>query len=214
MSFIGTYELDLKHPEANPFTLVVKTPNVRVRDETMTVIDIKDGVHDLEDFINKRYKAKITNEGRSITFMRPAISKYMNKSNPKDPSRIRDSHSTQIAAIQNDQKRKNEEITVFLPDGMKCNNKHFNGDSPKIGDKLKLNLYADKKKVKHNGKKVKLHYFSITMRVVITGTEKEASVHSSDDSYDDIKAEMEGLSLSDDSSASIHGADNDGDQFY
>jgi hypothetical protein len=134
-----SYQLHIEKFWKNPNGMLAIKGNEVVEDNTvMDKLTIMKPIYDMDDFDNKLYKARLTDEGDGLIVTEPTIPGYLWK-NPAEIQALVDldnddgvCQKTELTykTIRMDMKKnrdyKTHEVTYFFPKGTTCNNEHFN----------------------------------------------------------------------------------------
>ena len=125
--------LNLLRPEDNNGLLVLRGVDITTGNQVVDAITIYKPLEDIQDFREKRIKAALFEDGSGIKVCWPSIPAFffdVERMHAVDGTHVCEptmrSHRVAVTAVSSDQNRRVRQIFIHFPDGITCNNNHFN----------------------------------------------------------------------------------------
>lgn len=193
---LGSREMDFdfENAERNEGMLVVKAGGVQVGHELVEVVTIIRHIEDVEDFRNGRFQAQLLPDKSGIEFTFPSVPSYL-----VDAVAVKSlygsegiyacketslSHAVAATDVHDDEERQLRHIIAYFPDGITCNNRHFNYGADGLHLKTHLVMFQDKVLSK-TGKEIPFLRPHVRWKVVIeTGRARRVALAPGRDNYE------------------------------
>ena len=128
--------------------MVIKGSKIVIGTELVDALTIYKPIYDARDFKSKKIKASLLSDGTGIVFTEPSLPFFFTseitqmhelEGRSSCASTLR-KHTVVANAIKGNIHRQTKEVTLLFPDGMTCNNRHFNGNPNEFSRGLKSNF--------------------------------------------------------------------------
>jgi hypothetical protein len=207
--------LDLNDPSNNPRGVyVIKTPSATVGDELMDVVSIYVTVPDPVDHQQKRYRARLENDGAALRISLPAVDDFMvtlidDIHDQEDEDDFCDATKKAHKADATELKkptavaRRSKDMVLLFPHGVTVNNEHFNKRTKTMEDttkvKGKFRLVSRKAGEDEEGNDITQLYNYVRYKFVVNGSARPLEYveeeDSSEDEYADAARRMSAMRL-------------------
>jgi hypothetical protein len=196
--------LDLDHPSNNPRGIfVIKAVNATVGDELMDVVSIYMTVPDPVDHRQKRYSARLENDGAALRITYPSADEFVlsmidDIHDQEDVTDFCEStkniHKSAAAEMMKPSNiaRRTKDMVLLFPSGITVSNEHFNKrKSPEDTTKVKghFRMVLRKTGEDEDGKDIGQLYNYVRYKFVLTGSARPLLLPEDDSSDEDEYAE-------------------------